>query len=537
MHASLRGWRSLGVSCLIAALAFGCGGNDPPFDELPLRDALGASPESIASLPAEARRALAERLEEARAAQLDVDSAPLGSNATPAGEVRALDTMRELRGAEALIVTALEHDAEGLSAQPLPGEIERDPSLALPPLEGPASTITRDAEESALDGRAGVVLGELLKSADADRLVRVSEWPAGAVAIDGVVYVNASWLVALAALDDAVPRAKSPSPPSYRPLAVGGNPYLTYGSLDACTKDVTQRCESCLASGGCDPHATLADFESGEDECRFLAEDPDRPRQLCALALLSIGTVGACVRSGAPSCALPSATNQRSDLSLAMAFLAEDRCVQALSTCLAGDTPSSGTDIDINISTDGCQNPFTACASAFSTLDKSCKSRSCTGSGNQSCTSCSSCKSTRTGSTCGGGGGGNSGTSGSATSTGTNTSTSTGAGAGSATSTGAGAGSATSTGAGAGSGSSGSGTSGASSGSGGSTGSGGSCSSSSCSNCKSCSSCKSCGSSGGSSSNCKCQTEEEEPITEPIGAVAWLLAPLLYVSRRARRRS
>ena len=151
--------------------------------------------------------------------------------------------------------------------------------------------------------------------------------------------------------------------------------------------------------------ATLTDFPNGEAECRYLAEDPDRARQLCTLALLSIGTVGECVRSGAPSCSLPSALNRSSDLSLAVAFLAEDRCVQALSTCLAGNDPSSGsggTDIDLHVSTDGCQSPFTACASAFSTLDRSCKSHSCTGTGNQSCTSCSSCKSSKSAGSCGG---------------------------------------------------------------------------------------------------------------------------------------
>ncbi len=523
------------------ATGLGCSGADPPFEELPLRDALTASPEAIAALPPEAQRELATRLEEARASQFDADTAPPGPNPTPAGEVRAFDAIRELRGDDILVVSTLERGRNGLSRQPFPGELRRDPGLTLPPLEGPLEAATADAEESALDGRAGIVLGELIKSSGASRLVRVSEWPAGAVAMDDVVYVNASWLVALSSLDPRDPAKKSAGPPIYRPMSVGGNPYLTYGSLAACTTDVSQRCESCLKSGGCDPRPTLADFANGEEECRFLAEDPARPRQLCALALLSIGTVSACVRDGAPSCSLPSVTNTSSELSVAIAFLSEDRCVQALETCLSGGSPDQGggsnTNIDLHVSTDGCQNPFTACASAFTSLNDSCKSRSCTGSGNQSCTSCSSCKSTNTGNSCGScGSGGSTGSSSSSSGTGSGTTT----GSGSGTTTGSGSGTTTGSGSGSGAGGSGSGTASSGSGGGSSSGSGGGSGggSSSCGSCNtgSCSSCKGCGgSSSGSSSACKCQTEQS-PV-EPIGDAAWLLAPLAYVFRRARRLS
>ena len=75
----------------------------------------------------------------------------------------------------------------------------------LPPLEGPAApATTRDLELRALDGRgrAGVALRGLVRAAGATRLERVTGWPAAAIAVGDTVYVNASWLVALAALDD-----------------------------------------------------------------------------------------------------------------------------------------------------------------------------------------------------------------------------------------------------------------------------------------------------------------------------------------------
>ncbi|MFO0762803.1 MAG: hypothetical protein U0359_40575 [Byssovorax sp.] len=545
MRPSARSLWTLAGACLVGA-AGGCGGADPPFEELPLRDALTASPEAIAALAPEARKELGERMEQARAAQLDGEPAASGPNPTPAGLVRALDAVRELRGEDALVVAAIEPSAGAISFHPLVVELEGEDAGDLPPLEGAPGETTSTLEEGALDGRAGKVASALLHRAGAHRLVRVSAWPAGAVAADGVVYVNASWLVALAALDPEKPSKKAdpvgPTPPPSKPAAVGGNPYLTYGSLDACTKDVSARCEDCLRAGGCDARATLSDFPNGEAECRFLAEDPDRPRELCALALLSISTVTTCMRDGAPSCALPASENTSSDLPRAAAFLSDGFCVSALDTCLAGGNPgagSGGTDIDVNVSVQGCQNPFTACTSAFTSLEKACKAGSCTGSQNSgsSCTSCSGCKPSHGNASCGGSSSSSSGSSsgtgssssGGGSSTGTNTGSSTGTNTGSSTGSGSGSSGSGSSG----SGSSGSGSSGSSSG-GGSTGSSGSCSSCNSGSSSSCSKCGCGGSSGSSGSNCKCQTEDSSPA-EPLGAMAWLFSPLVYVLRRGRR--
>src|SRR3712207_5742047 len=63
---------SVGKAILRTAvlLALGaCGAESPPYDDLPLRDALSAAPEVLAALPEEALHDLAVRLEEAHGAQ------------------------------------------------------------------------------------------------------------------------------------------------------------------------------------------------------------------------------------------------------------------------------------------------------------------------------------------------------------------------------------------------------------------------------------------------------------------------------------
>ena len=60
------------------------------------------------------------------------------------------------------------------------------------------------------------------------------------------IYVNASWLVALAAIETAEAGAHRPT---LQPAALRGTPYRTYDTLAACTNDVTTRCGTCVASG------------------------------------------------------------------------------------------------------------------------------------------------------------------------------------------------------------------------------------------------------------------------------------------------
>lgn len=371
--------RRMGLSLWAFALVACSGGGAPPLDELSLRDALGASPATVAALSLEQQKSLAERLEATRRAQTDVE--PLTPQKTPEADVRSVDEARRARGGDALIVaiegsaTLAAHPAEATSSDPLP------------PLEGAPATDTADAEQRALNGRAGAILVELLRASGARRVIRVTQWPIAAVAVGDAVYVNASFLVVLGALedDDGAPRA------TLKPAALHGNPYSTYTSLAACTNDVSTRCNGCLATGGCDEQATLSDFGDGRAECEWLVADATRISHLCVAAMMSIATVSKCVRDRS-GCSL-SATNTASGIAAAAAFLASRTCVEALHVCLSGSSSSvdAGPASAPPAETKGCQDPFSSCVSSFKACDNACKSGSCSGGNGDSCTKSSSC--------------------------------------------------------------------------------------------------------------------------------------------------
>lgn len=387
----MRLWSSLLLAIALAA----CSGESPPIDELSLRDALGVAPGAIAQLTLAQQRALAERLESARRAQ--TDSETLAPQKTPEGDVRVVDEARHARGADALIV-AIE-DATTVHAHPADVSTQD----ALPPLEGTPAVETLDAETRALNGRAGAVLVELLRAANAKRLVRVTQWPVAAVAIEDAVYVNAGWLVLMASLE---PDDAGPPRPTLAPAAIRGNPYSTYVSLAACTNDVSTRCSGCIATGGCDEKATLTDFPSGRDECVWLVADQNRIAQLCAAAMMSMSTVARCVRDRS-GCSITNPVNTIAGIQSAAAFLASPQCVSALNACLSGEQPSTavfndaGTQNSSPSQVKGCQDPFTSCAASFKACDNACKSGSCSGKNGDSCSktsdcsSCSSCSSTK----------------------------------------------------------------------------------------------------------------------------------------------
>jgi hypothetical protein len=178
----------------LLSLAAGCG-DGPPLDELPLRDALRAEPGVVAALPAPARVQLAARLEAARTG--DAGSDPVIGGAQPGVLVGALDDARARRSADALIVGAI----GGGVGRPIAAAAASSDQQPLPPLEGPAAADTARLEARALAGAAAGPLRGLVASSGASRLERVVGWPVGAVAIGDTIYVDASWLVALAPAD------------------------------------------------------------------------------------------------------------------------------------------------------------------------------------------------------------------------------------------------------------------------------------------------------------------------------------------------
>jgi hypothetical protein len=187
------GWWSIGLSTLVLV---GCGDGTPPLDELPLRDTLRADPAVVAALGDSERRRLAARFEAATTDDATTDV--ITDRPTPAVEVTSLDEARVRRAADALVVGTIGGGVAG------PVALGVSAQTPLPQLEGEAATTTAALEARALDGAAGARLRALLKASGAQRLERVVGWPAGAVAIGETIYVDASWLVALAPAEGAV---------------------------------------------------------------------------------------------------------------------------------------------------------------------------------------------------------------------------------------------------------------------------------------------------------------------------------------------
>src|SRR6187402_2489592 len=86
---------------LVSAAVMGCTEEAPPYEELPLRDALSAAPEVLASLPDEARRDIARRLDEAQAVEGEETIIHDAELRTPAALVLRADARREEEGKDA----------------------------------------------------------------------------------------------------------------------------------------------------------------------------------------------------------------------------------------------------------------------------------------------------------------------------------------------------------------------------------------------------------------------------------------------------
>ena len=123
---------------LLAIAALGaCGAETPPYDDLPLRDALSAAPEVLAALPEEALHDLAVRLEEAHKAK-EGETAIAGAEiASVPALVRSADAAREERGEDAIVLGALEPSAEGFVLRVVTS------SASVAPERGPEAPLDR----------------------------------------------------------------------------------------------------------------------------------------------------------------------------------------------------------------------------------------------------------------------------------------------------------------------------------------------------------------------------------------------------------
>ena len=217
----LRGaMRTRPIAGVLLLVAFtGCDDGAPPFDDLPLRDALRADPAVIATLSDDARQRLAARLETARAGD-DSGDAVTGDPATtqPAVLVTEADAARAQRSGDALIVGTI---GSGM-ARALPNTAAGTPAT-LPPLEVEATApALTELESRALQGPGAVLLRGVIAVSGAHHLHRVVGWPTGAVAIGDTVYVGAAWLAALApALADGGADAGAPAPNGFAAASSG----------------------------------------------------------------------------------------------------------------------------------------------------------------------------------------------------------------------------------------------------------------------------------------------------------------------------
>jgi hypothetical protein len=395
---------------LAAVLGAGCGEEPPPYDTLPLRDALRAAPEVIAALPEETRRDVALRIEEAEHEDENRTAIPPQEVSTLDALIGAADEAREDEGKDALVLGEIEAAESGLllHARPAPETKNEATNEEPPAVRGKAGAATAKLEEAALEGRAGRTLRDLAKRTHARDIVRTTGLPVGAVAWNETLYVNASWLVALSALEKDRMDLPPPSPggasasdaPPKKPLSVDYNPYMLPDSVAECANQVLDTC-SCATSSSCLHSTTDPTFDDANAECKWVNQGPSNAIALCVLALLNIDGVRACVESGGSVCsALPVTTRAE-----ALVFAASASCMGLLDACLSGQDvneppPSSGSQGCSgcgNSSCDGCNDDCSQCNDNCSKCNDNCSecNENCAecNQNYQDCKSCSNCKS------------------------------------------------------------------------------------------------------------------------------------------------
>lgn len=194
--------RTSASALLFCCSLFACGGGEetPPLDELMLRDSLLAEPAVIAQLRPDVRQRLRARFSAERLRTDATTEFTTQQDAPLANQVLVMDAARFSAGRDALISGSLQRiDQTGQRTQAAAfiAPVGDHPASTLPPMQGDMSGETILMEQRALEGEAGAVIEQLLKSSNAQRIERVIAWPIAALSAGGTVYVNASWLTAM----------------------------------------------------------------------------------------------------------------------------------------------------------------------------------------------------------------------------------------------------------------------------------------------------------------------------------------------------
>jgi hypothetical protein len=275
--------------CLLAALPLGnCGTAEPPLDQLELRDALLSEPTVIAALPREAQQRLAGRFWAAVALPEPAQRMPPAEVSAPEPRLRRLDAQRQQRGQDAFLMGSLGRDAAAETLLPFFRPARSAPTAPLPQLEGPASTATQAQEARALAGRAGAAIEDLRNVSGAAQLERVTGWPTAVLVIDDRIYVNATWLTAVAALEPGEPLAPAQSGALTRSGGPSsGRQTLLYGGIYALPED---------AHGAIGQHLAALGSEA-EDPTAVPSSDP-----------AASGGFGSCSSCSSSSCSSSSSS-------------------------------------------------------------------------------------------------------------------------------------------------------------------------------------------------------------------------------------
>lgn len=275
-----------------------CGPAEPPLDQLELRDALLSEPAVIAALPREAQQRLAGRFWAAVALPEPTQSMPPAEQSAPEPRLRRLDAQRQQRGQDAFLMGTLGRDAVAETLRPFYRPARSAPTTPLPPLAGPPSTATSVQEAHALAGRAGAAIEDLRNVSGAAQLERVTGWPTAVLVMDDHIYVNATWLTAVAALEPGEPLTPAQSGALARsggPLA--GRPTLLYGGIYALPDD---------EHGGIGQHVAALGTED---------VDPTTAPSSAPAASGGFGSCDSCSSSSCSSCSSPSTSCSSSSTS------------------------------------------------------------------------------------------------------------------------------------------------------------------------------------------------------------------------------
>jgi len=325
----------------LAGVIAGCGEEAPPYENLPLRDALRAAPEVVVTLSDDARRELAFRLQDAEEVEPEtVVFAPKTLDLDVL--VTSADAVREASSKDAVMFGEIvATEGHGLFEIQAKADSDIDDSKPLD-LRGKASDAAGPFEEAALRGAAGKTLRSFVEQTHAKSVVRMTGLPVAAVAWKDQVYVNETWLVAMSALENEcvvpiVPNTGGTtiSNPGPNPLSVEFSPYSLPDDLTSCIVQVNTTC-ACAQSLSCSHTPTDSTFPDANTECAWANNQSANAGALCIMALLSLDAVKECVSSASPACAFMP-VNGRDD---AVSFATDERCLGILNQCLSDGTPN-----------------------------------------------------------------------------------------------------------------------------------------------------------------------------------------------------